>query len=182
MLVMKGSSADPRRSAEEAGGQLEAGERRIGVGGEPAGEKPSGVAVILGTRALLIALLLIGSTGSARCQAVCAQLADSRATAHAGGPAKVATADHGGCHARGIASPEPLSERSGESCEKGCCTVLTHATVTPTPTPGPASAASPVRVRVDLDEVRAGSDLLRKSPPAACLESPFHFRNPPLLI
>jgi len=35
---------------------------------------------------------------------------------------------------------------------------------------------------VDLDGVRASSDLFFKARPAARLESPFHFRNPPLLI
>jgi len=182
MLMMERSSADPRRSAEAAGGLSRAGEQPIGVAEKPGGKKPSGVVVMLGVRALLVAVLLIGSTGSIRCQVICAEFANSQATAHAR-PAEMATPDHGGCHGRGIASPEPLSERSGESCEKGCCTVLTHATVTPNPISGPASAASPMLACVDLGEVRTkSSDFLHKSRPAERLNSPFHFRNPPLLI
>jgi hypothetical protein len=148
---------------------------------KPTGGKKGGVGVIFEVRVLLIALLLFGSTGSALCQVLCAQLEDSQVIAHAR-PSEVAASDQAGCHGGGVPLPEPLSERSGESCEKGCCTALTHATVAPISSPGPASAAFPVRAGVDLDEVRTRSDLLRKSPPAASLESPFRFQNPPLLI
>ena len=137
--------------------------------------------MILGVRVLLIALLLIGSTGSARCQVICAQLPDSQPTADTR-PAKVATPDHGGCHGPGTASSEPLAEGSGESCEGGCCTVLTRAATAPISSPGPASALSPMLAGVDLDDARIRPDRLRHSRPAARLKSPFRFRNPPLLI
>jgi len=135
--------------------------------------------MILGLRALLIALLLIGSTGSAVCQVLCARPADPQAIAHAR-PAGAAMPDHGGCH--DSPSPEPLSKRSGESCEEACCTALTLATADPISGPDPASAASPMPAGADLDEVRARSDLFPKARLAARLKSPFHFRNPPLLI
>ena len=153
----------------------------MGVGERPAGQEPLGVAVILGLRALLIALLLAGSTGSAQCQVICAQAADSQALLHAR-PAELAAQGHAGCHGGGAASPEPLAESPPESCERDCCTVLTHGTMTPPPAPGPASAASPALAGLDLVEVRTRLDLLRRPPPAECLESPFQFRNPPLLI
>ena len=137
--------------------------------------------MILGSRVLLIALLVLGSAGSSLCQVLCAGIAAAPAVAHASPPEAVSP-DHSGCHGGGVASPEPLSERSAESCRKGCCAALTHATMTPTPISGPASAAAPVRAGVDLDRVRIRLNLLRESPPAAGLESPFHFRNPPLLI
>jgi hypothetical protein len=137
--------------------------------------------VILGSRVLLIALLVLGSTGSSLCEALCARIATSPAVADAG-PFEAATLDHSGCHGGGVASPEPLSERSAEPCRKGCCAALTHATMTPPLILGSASATSPLRAGVDLDQVRTRLNLLRESPPAACLDSPFHFRNPPLLI
>jgi hypothetical protein len=136
---------------------------------------------MLVVRALLVAVLLIGSTGSVRCQALCAELAAPQPADHAR-HAAVATPDHGGCHGRDSASPEPLSESSGKSCDEGCCTVLTHATVTPNPVFGPAHTASPVRSGVHLDDLSSRADLLRESPPVARLASPFRFRNPPLLI
>jgi hypothetical protein len=136
---------------------------------------------MLGMRALLVAVLLVGSTGSIRCQATCAELTAFQSAAHAH-QAAVAMPDHGGCHGRGMDSPGPLSESSGESCERGCCTVLTHATVTPNPIPGPVTGVSPLRAGVHLDDVRTHADLLRESPPLARLASPFRFRNPPLLI
>jgi hypothetical protein len=137
--------------------------------------------VILGVRILLIALLLFGSTASARCQALCAQPADSQAIAHAPS-AERAAPDHAGCHDPGAPAPEPLSERSAESCQEACCTALTLATAAPISSPDPAAAAPPMPTGVDLDVVRPGSDLLPRSRPAACLKSPFHFRNPPLLL
>jgi len=180
-LCSVGVSADTRPSAKPAGGRREAGERGAGVGEKPTGGKKGGFGVILEVRVLLIALLLFGSTGSALCQVLCDQLEDSQVIAHVR-PSEVAASDHAGCHGGGVPLPEPLSERSGESCEKGCCTALTHATVAPISSPGPASAASPMLACVDLGEVRARSDFLPKSRPAERLNSPFHFRNPPLLI
>ena len=53
-----------------------------------------------------------------------------------------------------------------------------NAPVTARPDWKPASG----KAGVDLDRVRIRFNLLRESPPAAGLESPFHFRNPPLLI
>ncbi len=140
-----------------------------------------GVSVIPGSRILLSALLVLGSVGSSLCQVGCAGVAASPAVAHAGSSEAVSS-DHSGCHGRGTPSPEPLSERSPEPCREGCCAALTHGAVAPTPVPGPAPAASPVRASVDLDQVHTRPALLRESPPAECLESPFHFRNPPLLI
>ena len=137
--------------------------------------------MILGVRVLLIALLLVGSTGSVRCQALCAQPSDFQATAHAR-PAETARPHHAGCHGGGVTSPAPLSDRSGESCRGGCCTVLARATAAPISSPGPAPAASPMPTRVDLGEARIGPDLLCHSRPAAHLKFPFQFRNPPLLI
>jgi hypothetical protein len=131
-------------------------------------------------RVLLIALLLVGSTGSALCQALCAPPSDLQATAQARS-AEAAT-PHAGCHGGGVTSPEPLSERPGESCQEGCCTILTRATVAPISSPCPTSGASPILAGFDLDEVRAKSDLFPKARRAARLKSPFHFRNPPLLI
>ena len=122
----------------------------------------------------------VGSTGSALCQALWAQPSDFQVTAQARS-AEVAT-PHAGCHGGGATSPEPLSDRSGESCQDGCCTVLTRATAAPISSPGPTSAASPLLAGVHLDEVRIGPDLPCHSCPAAHLRSPFHFRNPPLLI
>ena len=136
--------------------------------------------MILGVRILLIALLLVGSTGSALCQALCAQPPDSQATAQA--RSAEAAPPHAGCHGGGVASPEPLSDRSGESCQGGCCTVLARATADPISSPGPTPAASPMLAGVDLGEARIGPDPLSYSRPAAHLKSPFHFRNPPLLI
>jgi hypothetical protein len=136
---------------------------------------------MLGMRALLVAVLLIGSTGSVRCQALCAEFTAPQPADRAR-HAAVAAPDHGGCHGRSVASPEPLSESSGRSCDEGCCTVLTHATVTPNPVFGPAQTASPIRVGIRLDDLRSRADLLRESPPVARLASPFRFRNPPLLI
>jgi len=137
--------------------------------------------MILGVRVLLIALLLVGSTGSVLCQALCAQPSDFQATAHARS-AETATPDHAGCHGGGVASPEPLSDRSGESCQGGCCTVLAQATAAPISSPGPTPAASLVLAGVDLGEARIGPDPLCHSRPAAYLKSPFQFQNPPLLI
>ena len=137
--------------------------------------------MILGVRVFLITLLLVGSTGSARCQALCAQPSDFQATAHARS-AETAAPDHAGCHGGGVASSEPLSDSSGESCQGGCCTVLTRATAAPISSPGPTSAAAPMLAGVDLGEARIGPDRLRHARPAARLKSPFHFRNPPLLI
>lgn len=140
--------------------------------------------MILGIRAFLIALLLVGSTGSARCQALCAQPSDSQATALARS-AETTAPEHAGCHGGGAASPEPLSPLSGGSadpCQDGCCTVLTRATAAPISSPGPTSTASLMLAGVDLDEARSRPDLLRQSRPAARLKSPFQFRNPPLLI
>ena len=137
--------------------------------------------MILGIRVFLIALLLVGSTGSARCQALCAQPSESPATALARAPETPAPG-HAGCHGGGVTSPEPLPDRSGESCQEGCCTVLTRATAAPICSPGPTSAASPLLASLGLDEVRIGPDLPCHSCPAAHLRSPFHFRNPPLLI
>jgi len=137
--------------------------------------------MILGVRVLLIALLLVGSTGSTLCQTLCAQLSNFQATAHAFS-AEMAGPDHAGCHGGGVTSPEPLPDRSGESCQEGCCTVLTRATAAPICSPGPTSAASPLLASLGLDEVRIGPDLPCHSCPAAHLRSPFHFRNPPLLI
>jgi hypothetical protein len=137
--------------------------------------------VILRLSVLLIAVLLTGSAGSARCQVVCAQIADSHSPAHAR-PAEVADPGHAGCHAGATTPSEPLAETSDDSCERGCCTVLTHGTVAHSPNPGPASAASFPLAGLDLDEVRTRSGPLRRPPPAECLESPFQFRNPPLLI
>ena len=136
--------------------------------------------MILGVRVLLIALLLVGSTGSVLCQALCAQPSDSQATVQA--RSAEAAAPHAGCHGGGVTSPEPLSDRSGESCRDGCCTVLTRATAAPISSPGPTSTASLMLAGVDLDEARSRPDLLRHSRPAARLKSPFQFRNPPLLI
>jgi hypothetical protein len=136
--------------------------------------------MILGVRVLLIALLLVGSTGSALCQAQCAQPSDFQATAQA--RSVEAATPHAGCHGGGVASPEPLSDRSGESCQEGCCTVLARATAAPISSPGPTFAASPMLAGVGLDEARIRPDRLRHSRPAARLESPFRFRNPPLLI
>ncbi len=139
--------------------------------------------MILGVRVFLIALLLVGSTGSARCQALCARRSDSQATAHAR-PAATTAPDHAGCHGGGVASPEPesLPDSSGDSCEEGCCTVLARATAAPIFSPGSALAASPMLASLDLGEVRIRPDRLCHSRSAARLNSPFHFRNPPLLI
>ena len=87
----------------------------------------------LGVRVLLIALFLIGSTGSALCQSLCAQPPDFLAAAQARSAEIARTAEtagpgHAGCHGAGATSPEPLAERSGKSCEGGCCTVLTRVT------------------------------------------------------
>ena len=136
--------------------------------------------MILGVRVLLIALLLVGSTGSVLCQALCARPSDSRATAQS--PSAEAATQHAGCHGGGVSSPEPLSDRSGEPCRDGCCTVLTRATAAPISSPGPTSTASPMLAGGDLDEALSRPDLLRHSRPAARLKSPFQFRNPPLLI
>ena len=136
--------------------------------------------MILGVRVFLIALLLVGSIGSALCQALCAQPPASQAAAQA--RSAEAAAPHAGCHGGGATSPEPLSDRSGESCQDGCCTVLTRATAAPISSPGPTSTASLMPAGVDLDEARSRLDLLRHSRPAARLKSPFQFRNPPLLI
>jgi hypothetical protein len=54
--------------------------------------------------------------------------------------------------------------------------------VTPTFGIGPISDPSPMPAGIDLEETRIRPDLLRHSPPAAPLKSPFHFWNPPLLI
>jgi hypothetical protein len=137
--------------------------------------------MILVVRILLIALLLVGSTGSALCQLLCAQPADFQATAPSAPASEMAGPDHGGCHAA-AAPPEPLSKGSGEPCERDCCTVLTRATPAPLSDPVPTSAASPMPAGVDLDQARIGPGLLRHSRPAVPLESPFQFRNPPLLI
>jgi hypothetical protein len=137
--------------------------------------------MILGVRVLLVALLLVGSTESVLCQALCAQPSDFQATADARS-AETAMPDHAGCHGGGVASPEPLSDRSGESCQGGCCTVLARATADPISSPGPTPAASPMLAGVDLGEARIGPDPLSYSRPAAHLKSPFQFRNPPLLI
>jgi len=137
--------------------------------------------MILGVRVFLIALLLVGSTGSTLCQTLCAQPSNSLATAHAFS-AEMAGSDHAGCHGGGVPSPEPLSDRSGESSREGCCTVLTRVTAAPISSPGPTPAAFPMLAGVDLGEARIRPDRLRHSPPAAHLESPFQFRNPPLLI
>ena len=136
--------------------------------------------MILGVRVFLIALLLVGSIGSALCQALCAQPPASQAAAQARS-AEAAT-PHAGCHGGGATSPEPLSDRSGESCQDGCCTVLTRATAAPISSPGPTSTASPLLACVGLDQVRSRPDRLRHAPTAAPLRLPFHFRNPPLLI
>jgi len=137
--------------------------------------------VIHGVRILLIALLLFGSTGSVLCQALCAQLGEPTDIAHARA-AEAATPDHPGCHDRGVASSEPLSESSTGSCEEGCCTVLAVATATPLSSPDLAPAASPMPVGVDLYQVGAGPDRLSHSRPAERLKLPFRFQNPPLLI
>jgi hypothetical protein len=136
--------------------------------------------MILGVRILLIALLLVGSTGSALCQALCAQPPDSQTTAQA--RSAEAAPPHAGCHGGGVTSPEPLSDRSGESCQDGCCTVLTRATAAPISIPGPTSTASPMLAGVGLYQFYAGLDLLSHSRPAERLKLPFRFRNPPLLI
>ena len=144
--------------------------------------------MILGVRALLIAVLLVGSTGSAMCQSICAEAPDFQATAHAGSAETAQTSGtaepdhHAGCHGAGVPSSEPLSKRSGEPCEGGCCTVLARATADPISGPGPTPTASPVPAGIALDEARIGPDLLRHLRPAARLQSPFQFRNPPLLI
>jgi hypothetical protein len=140
--------------------------------------------MILGIRAFLVALLLVGSTGSARCQALCAQISDSEATALARS-AETTAPEHAGCHGGGVASPEPLSPLSGGSadpCQDGCCTVLTRATVAPISSAGPTSAASSMLAGVALAQVRSRPDRFRHAPTTAPLPSPFHFRNPPLLI
>ena len=93
--------------------------------------------------------------------------------------------DHAGCHGGGVASPaapSPLPGRSPDSCQEGCCTVLTRAAVAPSSSPGPTSATFPILAGADLDPARSRPDPLRHGCPAAPFESPFHFRNPPLLI
>jgi hypothetical protein len=137
--------------------------------------------VILGSRILLIALLVMGSAGSSLCQVGCAGIAASPAIAHAGASEEVSS-DHSGCHGRSAPAPEPLSEGSPEACRKGCCAALTHGTVPSTPALGPTSAASPVPGGIDLDQFHTRMTVLREAPSAECLQSPFHFRNPPLLI
>ena len=136
--------------------------------------------MILAVRVLLIALLLVGATGSTLCQALCARPSDFQATPQARS-AEAAT-PHAGCHGVGVTSPKPLSDRSGEPCRDGCCTVLARATAAPISSPGPTSTAPHMLAGVGLDEARSGPGLLRHSRPAARLKSPFHFRNPPLLI
>jgi hypothetical protein len=135
--------------------------------------------MILGVRVLLIALLLIGSTGSALCQSLCAQPSDLQAAAHA---AETAGPVHGGCHSGGVSSPVPLTEQPGHACVGGCCTVLTRAAVDSTFSPGPAPADSPMPAGADLHESCIRPALLRHSQPVGPFESPFRFRNPPLLI
>ena len=139
--------------------------------------------MILGVRILLIALLLVGSTGSARCQALCAQPSVSPATARARA-AEATAPGHAGCHGGGVSvsSPEPLSDSSGEACQEGCCTVLTRATAAPISSPGPAPAVSPMSAGLDRALARIRPDRLCPSRPAAHLKSPFHFRNLPLLV
>lgn len=135
----------------------------------------------LGARALLIALLVLGSSGSILCQTRCLQIAGAPAVPQAEAE-EVAGPHDGACHGGGTSSPEPLPERSGESCGEGCCTVLAHAAVTPDPLSPPAPAALPLAARIEIAGSLAKSDRLRESPPAACLDSPSRFRNPPLLI
>jgi hypothetical protein len=155
--------------------------RRLGVEKRPAGNRPPGVAVILQVSALLVAVILTGSAGSAHCQVVCAQIADSHSPSH-DRTAEVTDPGHASCHGDSAASSEPLAKTPEGSCERGCCTVLTHGTVAPPPTADTASAASPAPTGLDLDRVRTKSDLLRGPRLAECLKSPFRFRNPPLLI
>jgi hypothetical protein len=145
--------------------------------------------MILGVRVLLIALLLVGSTGSARCQALCAGPADSLAVAQSP-PAQTHSGqqtepDHAGCHGGGVASPEAPSTLPGgprDSCQDGCCTVLTGAALAPSSGPGPTSATSSILAGADLDPVRSRPDRPRHGRLPAPFGSPFHFRNPPLLI
>jgi hypothetical protein len=134
---------------------------------------------MLEVRALLVAVLLIGSTGSVRCQALCAELAAPQPRSHV----EVAAPDHGGCHGGSMASLQPLSGSSRQPCEQSCCTVLTHATVSPDPISGPASAASPMLAWMGLGEAcTRSSDSVRRSRPADLPKSPFLFQNPPLLL